>query len=81
MTKHISKEAWYTPGKGLHSATGWLEERLRNVRRKLNQTLEKNKTSVSQTTKLAKISTLPGEWKIRDTMTFALTFAQFIKKF
>ncbi|XP_046860958.1 uncharacterized protein LOC124454196 [Xenia sp. Carnegie-2017] len=27
-------EAWYTPGKGIHSATGWLEERLRNVRRK-----------------------------------------------
>ncbi|CAB4012109.1 Hypothetical predicted protein, partial [Paramuricea clavata] len=27
-------EAWYTSGKGIHSATGWLEERLRNVRRK-----------------------------------------------
>ncbi|XP_028403346.1 uncharacterized protein LOC114526049 [Dendronephthya gigantea] len=30
-------EAWYTPGKGIHSATGWLEERLRNVRKRSNE--------------------------------------------
>ena len=61
LTYNISKEAWFTPGKGLHSATGWLEERLRNVRRKCNQNLEKQKMSASQSSKLVKIPTLPNK--------------------
>ncbi len=54
------KEAWYTPGKGLHSATGWLEERLRNFRRKLNKAnvAESQQTSLS---KVTRIPALPGE--------------------
>ena len=63
LTYNTSKEAWFTPGKGLHSATGWLEERLRNVRQKLNQNLEKQKLqlSVSQLSKLVKIPSLPSK--------------------
>ncbi|CAB3987566.1 Hypothetical predicted protein [Paramuricea clavata] len=56
-------EAWYTPGKGLHSATGWLEEKLRNMRRRINQ--EKNKTNISSSSatvsksKLVQFTSLP----------------------
>ena len=61
LTCNISKEAWFTPGKGLHPATGWLEERLRNVRKKLNRNLEKQKLSASQSSKLVKIPSLPSK--------------------
>ncbi|XP_033112601.1 uncharacterized protein LOC117113393, partial [Anneissia japonica] len=40
-------EAWYTPGKGRHSATGWIEERLRNVRRSYVKPISSTSSSSS----------------------------------
>ncbi|XP_028392503.1 uncharacterized protein LOC114517060 isoform X2 [Dendronephthya gigantea] len=61
-------EAWYTPGRGIHSATGWLEEKLRNVRRRTNK--EKTTSICSSNilsaphSNLVQIASLPAESNI-----------------
>ncbi|XP_046862371.1 uncharacterized protein LOC124455791 [Xenia sp. Carnegie-2017] len=53
-------EAWYTPGKGIHSSTGWLEERLRNVRRKSIKHRQTEQEFGSTSTSLKHLPNLPG---------------------
>lgn len=52
-------EAWYSPGKGQHSSTGWIEERLRNVRRSYNVKAVASTTTSHSSSKLV-VPTLPG---------------------
>jgi hypothetical protein len=64
ICSHILQEAWYTPGIGIHSATGWLEEKLRNVRRRSITEGNKSKSEASTSqpsSKLVKIGALPGK--------------------
>lgn len=44
---------------GIHSATGWLEEKLRNVRRCPSEQ-KKSKRKAPRNSKLVKIGVLPG---------------------
>jgi hypothetical protein len=51
------------PAKVVHSATRWIEEKLQNVRRRINK--EKNNSvvcssTIAPTSKLIKITDLPG---------------------
>ena len=48
---------------GIHSATGWLEERLRNVRRRSTEGKREAPTS-EPSSKLVKIGALPGKYSI-----------------
>ncbi|KAJ8043406.1 hypothetical protein HOLleu_10472 [Holothuria leucospilota] len=52
-------EAWYTSGTGRHSATGWLEERLRNVRRGPSRKPNLLPQSRKKKTSLTSTATLP----------------------
>ena len=49
--------AWYTPGRGRHSSSGWIEERLRNVRRSY---AERASSSTASSTSTLLAATLPG---------------------
>ncbi|XP_071852236.1 uncharacterized protein [Apostichopus japonicus] len=62
-------EAWYTPGKGLHSASGWLEERLRNVRRRTSGT--KRTAQVPTVSKMVKVTALP-DCSVSETDDYAM---------
>lgn len=57
-------EAWYTPGKGIHSATGWLEERLRNVRRRSSNHSPMTKISTCTSSNMITVTALPGKYPI-----------------
>ncbi|XP_033124873.1 uncharacterized protein LOC117123132 [Anneissia japonica] len=48
-------EAWYTAGRGKHSSSGWIEERLRNVRRSYAKN-PSTPIAASSTTKLVSAS-------------------------
>lgn len=50
----FSQEAWYTSSIGQHAATGYLEERLRNVRKR---TAKKNHVSIRKANKTNSDST------------------------
>ena len=63
INKIFLQEAWYTPGVGIHSATGWLEEKLRNVRRRSTEG-KKAKSEVPTSSKLIKIGVLPGKYSL-----------------
>ncbi|XP_028417993.1 uncharacterized protein LOC114542716 [Dendronephthya gigantea] len=52
-------EAWYTPGMGIHSATGWLEEKLRNVRRRSTEGKKVGVSTSAPSSKLVKVGALP----------------------
>ncbi|ROL41953.1 hypothetical protein DPX16_23903 [Anabarilius grahami] len=39
-------ESWYTPGRYRHPATGYLEERLRNVRKRLRAHTVRDGTAI-----------------------------------
>ncbi|XP_028415980.1 uncharacterized protein LOC114539546 [Dendronephthya gigantea] len=54
-------EAWYTPGMGIHSATGWLEEKLRNVRRRSTEGKKVGVSTSAPSSKLVKVGALPGK--------------------
>ncbi|PIK62632.1 hypothetical protein BSL78_00424 [Apostichopus japonicus] len=65
----FTQEAWYTPGKGLHSASGWLKERLRNVRRRTSGT--KRTAQVPTVSKMVKVTALP-DCSVSETDDYAM---------
>ena len=55
----FQQEAWFTRGKGMHSSSGYLEQRLRNVRKRTGKTVAR----VAKSEPIAKIH-LPGKMNV-----------------
>lgn len=74
---------WYTPGRYRHPATGFLEERLRNIRKRLHshssasgqrsQTTNERRATVTD-----RITLLPGKKKKTEGVETLLTFLIFL---